>query len=345
MKRCTKCILPENYPGITFNDKGVCKRCEEWLTEYKKVDYKKLRANLDKFIARKKNEAKQSKVPYDVIVPISGGKDSAYVLYVMKKVYNCRILAINYNNTFQTELAYKNIQNLVDVFDVDFRMINLRPSLIKKAYKAGMKQQGEFCIICNCTGYWLMLSFLKDLFNKYNYIPLIVGGWSRLYEYDPQINTLDFGKYKNILVKSGLLNEFLKVLDKEVFEELTGKGDVREQKSGGFIQLPDYWPWDHNKILFELQNVGWQKMKDKDTHFDCWASPLADKIEQVKYGLNQKTTILASYVRAGKMKRKSAELSEKLSLIEPIDEHLLNRFSNHIRESMESMKLLIKPVR
>jgi hypothetical protein len=27
MKRCTKCILPENYPGITFNEEDICNHC------------------------------------------------------------------------------------------------------------------------------------------------------------------------------------------------------------------------------------------------------------------------------------------------------------------------------
>ena len=26
-KRCTKCILPEDYPGIRFNSEGICNFC------------------------------------------------------------------------------------------------------------------------------------------------------------------------------------------------------------------------------------------------------------------------------------------------------------------------------
>ena len=27
MKRCTKCIMPETKPGISFNKEGVCNAC------------------------------------------------------------------------------------------------------------------------------------------------------------------------------------------------------------------------------------------------------------------------------------------------------------------------------
>jgi glucosamine--fructose-6-phosphate aminotransferase (isomerizing) len=30
MKRCVKCILHENLPGISFNDAGVCNYCQEY---------------------------------------------------------------------------------------------------------------------------------------------------------------------------------------------------------------------------------------------------------------------------------------------------------------------------
>ncbi len=29
-KRCTRCILPETFPGIEFNDQGVCNYCESY---------------------------------------------------------------------------------------------------------------------------------------------------------------------------------------------------------------------------------------------------------------------------------------------------------------------------
>jgi len=346
MKRCTKCILPETYPGIFFDEKGVCNRCHEWEKSYRLVDYAQLKSELDQLIELKKAEAKFHGLPYDVIVPVSGGKDSAYVLYIMKELYGCRVLAVNYHNTMQTELAYRNLMNLIDVFDVDFKMVTIQPSLLKRAYYEAMKRLGEFCLVCNCSGYWILLSYLTDQFSKFDYIPLIVGGWNRLYEYDPQINTLNFSTYRKLLEDTGLIGEFAKTLNMDILDGLTLQSDVRQHQSGGYIQLPEYWEWDHAEILSVLKEKGWQPMKDKDTHFDCWASPFADRLEVMKYGLNQKSTIAATMVRAGKLNRDEAFIAEELSRYEPEDWQLAERFARHIGFSLaefETLKLrLIK---
>ena len=99
-------------------------------------------------------------------------------------------------------------------------------------------------------------------------------------------------------------------------------------------------------MLRILKDKGWQPMKDKDTHFDCWASPFADRLEVMKYGLNQKSTIAATMVRAGKLNRDEAFIAEELSRYEPEDWQLVERFARHIGFSLaefETLKLrLIK---
>lgn len=330
--------MPESYPGIEFDQNGVCNRCSEWESQYGQTNYKSLRADLDLLIAEAKEKAKNYGLPYDVIVPISGGKDSAFVLYLMKEVFDCRVLAVNYHNTMQTDLAYRNVIHLIDTFDVDFRMLTIRPSLLKRAFHASMKSVKEFCLVCNCTGYWIFLSFLNDQFSAFGYSPLVVGGWSRKFEYDPQINTLNFEKYRRVLEESGLIDEFCQTLNRDVLDELTSRRDVRQQNSAAFIQLPDYWEWDHAEMLRILKSKGWQPMKNKDTHFDCWASPLADKLETLKYGLNQKSTIAATMVRDGKRNRDEAILAEELSLREPVDLQLAEQFSKHIGFSLDEFE-------
>lgn len=329
-ERCTRCILPGHYPEIKFDVNGVCNRCCEWDQEFSQVDYQLQKKELDQLIERSKEEARRHSLSYDVVVPLSGGKDSAYVLYVLSKLYRCRILAVNYYNTFQTVQAYRNLTTLVNHFNVDFRMITIRPDLLKMAYRYAFETSGEFCLVCNCSGYWILWSFLNKLFASSGYIPLVTGGWSRLYEFDPRINTLDFRRYRDLLESSGLLNGFLEVLDQSVLDRLTGQADVRQQASGGFIQLPDYLPWEPATILQILKRQGWQPLKDKDTHFDCWASPLADALERSKYGVNQKTTIAAAYVRAGLKDRDLALVEDELDRYQLPDKHLIGEFSRHL---------------
>ena len=62
MKRCSRCLLPETYPNIRYNEDGVCNYC----LSYTPIEYKgetKLEELLD--TSRNRN-----------IVVVSGGRDS-----------------------------------------------------------------------------------------------------------------------------------------------------------------------------------------------------------------------------------------------------------------------------
>ena len=39
MKRCTRCILPEDFPNIKFDSNGVCNYCHNWDNRWKNFDY------------------------------------------------------------------------------------------------------------------------------------------------------------------------------------------------------------------------------------------------------------------------------------------------------------------
>jgi len=57
MKRCAKCILPDNYPGITFNEEGICNHC----FTYKKKKYlgdNALKEKIGSYLEKKKTEIK-----------------------------------------------------------------------------------------------------------------------------------------------------------------------------------------------------------------------------------------------------------------------------------------------
>ena len=84
MKFCTKCIMPDTRPHITFNKEGICIACQN--NEKKKtIDwderYKELEELCNKY--RRKTPG-----DYDCIIAVSGGKDSHYQVHVMKELMN-----------------------------------------------------------------------------------------------------------------------------------------------------------------------------------------------------------------------------------------------------------------
>jgi len=94
MIRCSKCILPEDFPNIQFDDKGVCNYCAAWDGKWKQFDSNRSEQELVSII----DAAKAKKRRYDCLIPYSGGRDSSYVVYLCKNKYNLdsrQIVTIN----------------------------------------------------------------------------------------------------------------------------------------------------------------------------------------------------------------------------------------------------------
>ncbi len=81
MKTCTRCIMNDSAdPTITFDENGYCNYCTDALKKINTTAYfpneegeKRLHALLEQ--VKKSGEGK----PYDCIMGISGGLDSAYL--------------------------------------------------------------------------------------------------------------------------------------------------------------------------------------------------------------------------------------------------------------------------
>ena len=75
MKYCRRCLLPSTKPHIVFDDEGICGACRAHdrknLTE-NRIDWSARARAFDALV----EEARDRKAPlYDVLVPVSGGKD------------------------------------------------------------------------------------------------------------------------------------------------------------------------------------------------------------------------------------------------------------------------------
>ena len=115
---CLRCLSDSSINYLQLDNKGVCKYCrihDEMEKEYKFNENSF--QNLLKISKKIKTESKKNK--YDCVVGVSGGKDSSYMLYVIKKKLNLNPLAVHYDNGFDSDISVSNILNVCQKLDVD----------------------------------------------------------------------------------------------------------------------------------------------------------------------------------------------------------------------------------
>ena len=122
VKFCKQCVISNQRPSsvvefkhqeknkkptIHFNSQGVCSACEYQEKKAKQIDWnrrdQKLKTLLDRF--------RKSDGSYDVIVPGSGGKDSAYTAHILKYKYGMNPLTVTWAPHLYTNIGWENFQN------------------------------------------------------------------------------------------------------------------------------------------------------------------------------------------------------------------------------------------
>jgi len=339
VKRCKKCILPDTYPDIQFDRNGVCNFCLSESSD-KRAPKKSLgRQELDKIIGTYKGKSKK----YDAIVGLSGGKDSSYVAYYLKKEYDVKILGLNYDIGYRSAYAIQNLEILADKLEID--LVTLRPNrtFLKKLFAHFLQRRGEFCSVCNNLGYLIGASLSWNQKLSLGFSPLMIGGWSNEYEFQHGVSVTSMQYFFENLTQE-LLEElmFQPFVEKEVVFRFMQLRDPRQAQIGtkehkklgdyamDFIQLPDYVEWDLREIPYILsEKLGWSHPPDvHESHFDCSLFPLKEYLKFKKYGLTQETIKNSVLIRQGLMAREEA--LERMSLEQITEPEVLDGFLHEL---------------
>jgi N-acetyl sugar amidotransferase len=110
---CSRCILDTtDYPEIEFDVDGVCNICRTFdkLRATQVFEHGAGEKKRDELLKAIRKSAKGK--PYDCIVALSGGTDSSYLAYLCKQ-WRLNPLVLHVDNGWNTELAVKNIEELV----------------------------------------------------------------------------------------------------------------------------------------------------------------------------------------------------------------------------------------
>lgn len=116
-KRCSRCLYDSTVPNIVFDGQGVCNYCHDIdVVSEKFPGGSQGEQEFGKVVAKIKRDGKGKK--YDVIIGVSGGADSSYLVHLAIQ-YGLRPLAVHYDNTWNSSIAVENIRNVLDKLGVE----------------------------------------------------------------------------------------------------------------------------------------------------------------------------------------------------------------------------------
>jgi N-acetyl sugar amidotransferase len=117
-RMCTRCIMDTSDSEITFDEDGVCSHCHDYERRVAAEVFPPPLGNemLAATVAQIKRQGRRR--PYDCILGLSGGVDSTYVAYLTKQL-GLRPLALHLDNGWDSDVAVRNIHNIVRKLDID----------------------------------------------------------------------------------------------------------------------------------------------------------------------------------------------------------------------------------
>ena len=116
---CTVCVMDESNPAIQFDASGQCDCCRDAIERQPHEWWPgpEGEARTQKLVSMLKREG-QGK-PYDAMLGLSGGVDSAYLAHLASRKYGLRVLAVHVDGGWNSEPAVRNIESMVRGLGID----------------------------------------------------------------------------------------------------------------------------------------------------------------------------------------------------------------------------------
>jgi len=276
--RCNRCLLPSSIAGIILDSDGVCNHCRNYERDFEEWDSIKERKSQE--FQKLLGKARSLNRPYDCLVPLSGGKDSTYALYLATKVYNLRTLAVTLDNGYLSNPAKENIKNALANCNSDHIFYHINKANSSLLFKAFVERSGDFC-----NGCMRAINYAIEISLKSFNIPLVIKGSGRRVQYVSQlkgISTLNTPAYFDNVIKGTGVYERFKHLAKyknklERQKIIGGVSDIlRIPRSSLMRFVPqhigmyDYIYLPYTEIIPLIKKeMGWSDGGGTAEHLDC----------------------------------------------------------------------------
>lgn len=329
---CEKCVISNQRPSstvefkssqgekkkvINFDESGVCSACVYHQEKEIGIDWeerdKNLRKLLDKF---RRNDGS-----YDVIVPGSGGKDSAYTSHVLKYKYGMNPLTVTWAPHLYTDIGWKNFQEWMHTGGLDNILYTpngrLHREMTKNAFHNLLHPFQPFIVGQRIIGPAMARKFGVQLVmygeNQAEYGNAIEENTNPIMNMDffSSDNVLDM-KFGGVSMKDYIASERYSIDD---FSPYIAPKKQELIDSGVEVHYLGYYlKWDPQECYYyAVENTGFEANSVRTEGSYSKYSSIDDKIDPfhyfttlIKFGIGRATYDAAQEVRNGKISREEA---------------------------------------
>lgn len=300
MTGCKNCILDLNDdPNLQLDENGVCNHCHYYYKEaalYLKTG-DEAKALLDKTIAEIKEYGKNKK--YDCLIGLSGGVDSSYVAYLAGK-FGLRPLCVHFDNGWNSELAVKNIETMVNKLGFDLYTYVIDWEEFKDLQLAYLRASViDIEVLTDHAIYGSMFKIARE-----NDIRYVLGGHNVVTEgilpYHWTYDKKDYINIKAIHKKYGSRDlRSYPFLDRKMKRYIKNSGIK-------FINYLNWVPYRKDEVKQTLiRELGWRDYGGK--HYESiWTRFYQGYILPVKFKVDKRKAHVSTLICSGQMTRQQA---------------------------------------
>lgn len=310
LRYCTRCVMPDSKPDLTFNQDGVCSACQAFEMR-RAIDWRTRQQELETLLSKFRSKDEY----WDCVIPVSGGKDSTYQVIKMLE-FGMNPLCVTATTCDFSEIGRRNIDNLKQL-GVDHIQVSPNPKTRAKLNRIGLMEVGDIS--------WPehVGIFTVPVRVAINYgIHLIIWGENSQNEYGGPAIAQD----RNILDR-GWLEEFggllgLRVSDlAEVYGiakkdlnpyEYPTEQELASAKIAGLF-LGHYLKWDGLTNFLLSQASGFESMPVRVEgsmvsyeNVDNFQTGIHDYFKYLKFGFGRATDLACLHIRRERISRQEA---------------------------------------
>lgn len=344
---CKECLYPHYHPlNLIFDEKGICSGCAVHK-EKEILDWESRENKLKKILHDYKSNYGNN---YDCIVPVSGARDSYFIIHLVKNIYKMNPLLVCYNKQYNTPVGIRNLANLRIKFDCDIFNLTVDPITIKNITRSTLRRFGSL--------YWHCIAgetvFPVQIAVKLK-IPLIIWGAHQGIDQVGMFSHLDevemTRKYRKEHDLMGyeaedLIDDFDHLKEKDLHHFFYPDNLHLEQVGVRGIYLNNYVRWDTKKQHEEMiQIYGYETTKQTRTFdyyndIDSWVyNEIHDYFKFIKYGYSKVLDHACREIRFDRItRREGLELVKSHMFIKP---KFLNKFLSWLNITKNSLDFIL----